>query len=181
MADNYDLSGQKVAIISITSDEKLCKDVCEKLHEWNADLTAISPSGQLPSGWNEGKTERLELADNATFDSLMILVDSEGVEELKNSVHAERFTRGFFERKRPVSAYGAGVAVLGRYDLLNGREISIDNEFQSEAASFGSSLKQQSMTTHEGLTTANSSAAHDEFIQKVGEEISEGRHQGQHA
>lgn len=170
------IKGKKLAIISITQDHKLCKDICDSLHLMGASLIAVTPDGQFPDGWDAGKAMRFELADSDGFDGLVIITDKLGSEKVMESVNADHFISSFLEKGLPVAAIAFGTSLLGQLGLLENREVSADDDFAHRLTSQGAELQSSPMTTDKGLTTAVSSMPPKEFVLKVAEEVKEGHH-----
>jgi|GEM_PF-6024142 len=175
------LDGKKLAVITITKDHDLCKEICDDLHLMGASLIAVSKTGQFPSGWEAGKAMRFDLADHGKFDGLVILTDKAGAEEVMESENADHFITSFFENGKPVGAIAYGPSLLGQLGLLENRSVSADADFGNRLRSQGANVQNTPMTTDQGLTTAVSSMPPKEFVLKVAEEVKEGQHKGQTA
>ncbi|MFM9873892.1 MAG: DJ-1/PfpI family protein [Fimbriimonadaceae bacterium] len=181
MSANYDLTDKKIAVLVATKNTALLKEICDFLHTTKASLTAVTPQGQEDMGWDAGKAIRIDLADSGHFDAVLIITDREGNEKVMDCINADHFLSQFVEERKPISAVAGGPTLLGQLGLLTDREVSCDQIDRVRMENFGAILSPHSMTTQNGLTTADSSMSADEFARKVAEEVKEGRQLGQRA
>jgi len=180
MSVHTPLNGQKIAVILASHDHAKNHEICNKLREFGADLTAVSVGTDgMPEGLEVGKSMNVQLADPTGFESLLIIADEREVASIIDKPEMGAFALSFFLKQKPVAAYAAGVNFLADLGVLEGRNVSSESTLEAHPNN-GAIVGSAPMTTDNGLTTAVSSVSAEEFALKVAEEVKEGRHQGQH-
>lgn len=157
------LFGHRIAIISLDSTLDELKHITHCLHECEAHLTAVSPSGQLDSGWMAGEGLRFSVADAEGFDSLLITISSTGVDKLKESEDARKFITNFFRFNKPVAVLGEALELLAHYNLIEGYEVSCVGHLLPIIKSAGATLNPKPATVFKNLFTFEPGLNIDDF------------------
>lgn len=177
----HDLSGMNVAVLSHTEKHELCAQVCDGLKKQGAAVHVITEDGAMPHECEADEATKVEFVDSRVYRSLVVLADEQGGHALMQTAHADQFARSFFEAKKPVASNCWGTLFLGEAGLIEGRKVSISESLEEKAERYGARISREGMTVDNGFTTVSPRADLDDFIDKVVEEIDEGKHAGQRA
>lgn len=162
------LIGHRIAIVSLDSSLDELKHITHCLHQCEAHLTAVSPAGQLDSGWMAGESLRFKVADAEEFDSLLITISSEGVAVLKDNQDAKKFITDFFATNKPVAVLGEAIALLAEYDLIKGYSVSTVGHLLPKINTAGATLNPEPMTVHKNLFSFEPGLNIDDFAYTFG-------------
>jgi protease I len=183
----YDLKDRKVAILATHGFEEveLTKPV-EALKKAGAEVHIIAPERGHLKAWNKdnwGKTvdvdRSLEEAKPEDYHSLMLPGGVMNPDQLRMNEKAIEFTRHFFIKGKPVSAICHAPQLLIETDALNGRVLTSYPSLKTDLTNAGARWENREVITDQGLTTSRNPDDLDAFIDKMLEEISEGKHERQ--
>ncbi len=124
------------------------------------------------------------IVDEANASDYNALVIPGGVinpDKLRNNAGALRFTKDFFEQKKPVASICHGPQVLISAEVVEGRKMTSFPSIRIDLENAGAIFKDQEVVVDEGLVTSRSPEDLPAFIDKLIEEVAEGKHQEQHA
>ena len=188
---NYDIKNRKVAILATHGYETSELDAPMKaLRDAGADVTVVS----LPE--SDGKIRGLsngnwngEVSVDATlpsskaseFHALVLPGGLMNPDRLRSFPDAVSFVRDFFEQGKPVAAICHAPWLLAEADVLKGRTITSYPSIRTDLENAGATWKDQEVVTDQGLVTSRSPEDLSSFVNKMLEEIAEGRHAGQTA
>jgi protease I len=92
-----------------------------------------------------------------------------------------QFVRAFFESQKPVAAICHAAWMLVEADVVRGRKLTSWPSLKTDIRNAGGNWVDQEVVTDQGLVTSRKPDDIPAFNRKVIEEISEGKHKGQHA
>lgn len=187
----YDVKNKSVAILATHGyqTEELMKPK-QALEDAGASVTVVSlPEsdreirGFASGDWSGSVTvdATLDKVSAGTFDALLIPGGLMNPDRLRAFDEAVSFVKGFFEQKKPVSAICHGPWLLAEADVLEGRTLTSAPSIQTDMTNAGATWKNAEVVVDQGLVTSRGPSDLPAFIDKVMEELAEGRHAGQHA
>lgn len=188
---NYDIKNRKVAILATHGYETSELDTPMKtLREAGADVTVVSlpeSDGKIRGfsngNWN-GEVSvdaTLPSASASDYDALVLPGGLMNPDRLRSFPDAVTFVRDFFEQGKPVAAICHAPWLLAEADVLKGRTITSYPSIRTDLENAGATWKDQEVVTDQGLVTSRSPEDLPSFVNKMLEEIAEGRHADQTA
>ncbi|HSG48649.1 MAG TPA: DJ-1/PfpI family protein, partial [Longimicrobiales bacterium] len=94
---------------------------------------------------------------------------------------AVKFVKDFFEAGKPVAAICHAPWLLAEADVLKGRTVTSYPSIRTDLENAGAHWVDQEVVVDQGLVTSRSPDDLPAFLDKMLEEIAEGRHAGQTA
>ena len=187
----YDVKGRKVAILATHGFET---------SELMEPMAALKSAGAVPTvvslpesddkirgfsngGWN-GEVEVDATLPNVSVDDFHALLIPGGLmnpDRLRSFDSAVRFVRDFFDAGKPVSAICHGPWLLAEADVLDGRSVTSYPSIRTDLENAGATWTNAECVVDQGLVTSRSPEDLPAFIDKMLEELAEGRHAGQTA
>jgi len=183
------LNGRKIAILAMDGFEQ--SELFEPLEAMKAQ-GAICHIISLKSGeikaWHEGNWGKtisvdrtLDEADANDYNALFIPGGVINPDKLRNEESALRFTKAFFGQKKPVASICHGPQVLISAKVVEGRKMTSYPSIRIDLENAGANFKDQEVVVDDGLVTSRSPEDLPAFIDKLIEEVAEGKHEEQHA
>ena len=184
---NYDLNNKKVAILMTNGFEEVeFTKPYEALKEAGATVHVISPESGKVRAWNSDDwgdsynvDKTLDEANASDYNALMLPGGVMNPDQLRTNKKAVEFTKSFFEAGKPVAAICHAPQLLIETGALNGRTLTSYPSLQTDLENAGATWKDQEVVVDKGMTTSRKPDDIPAFIDKMLEEISEGKHAGQ--
>jgi len=184
---NYDLNGKTIAILSTHGFEQseLMKPL-ETLKARGAAVRVISPESGSIKGWSGGDwgdsvsvDESVASADASAFEALVIPGGVMNPDKLRMDKDSIEFARAFFKAGKPVAAICHGPQVLIECDVLQGREVTSYPSLKTDLKNAGARWSDQEVVCDQALITSRTPDDLPAFIDKICEEVLEGKHAAQ--
>ncbi|MFB9949473.1 DJ-1/PfpI/YhbO family deglycase/protease [Rhizobium puerariae] len=155
----------------------------DELRKRGADVKIASiKTGEIKS-WDRtdwGDTVPVDLeARNVRpeeFDALVLPGGRINPDLLRASEDAVRVVRDFVKSGKPVAAICHGPWLLVEADALRGRKATSYPSIRTDIRNAGASWKDEAVVVDEGIITSRSPADLPQFVDKIVEEVREGRH-----
>jgi protease I len=183
------LGGKRVAILVEDGFEQVeLTSPKEALEKAGAHTDIVSPKKDKVKGWdhtswgNEYAVDvPLEQADPNQYDALLLPGGVMNPDKLRTNQQAVRFVRSFFEAQKPVAAICHGPWILIEAGVVQGRELTSYPSIKTDLRNAGAHWVDREVVVDQGLVTSRNPDDLPAFNRKLVEEVSEGRHEGQHA
>ncbi len=183
------LSNKRVAILATDGVEQVeLLEPKKALEAEGAKTDVISPKEGKIKGWNhtDWGTEipvdvPLKSADPNNYDALVLPGGAMNPDHLRLDPAAVKFVKSFFESKKPVAAICHALWMLVEADVVRGRTLTSWPSLQTDIRNAGGIWVDQEVVTDQGLVTSRKPDDIPAFNKKMIEQITEGKHKGQHA
>ena len=185
MAD--ELQGKKIAFLATDGVEQIeLTGPWETLEGAGAEVELISLlSGEI-QGVNHGEKGETFPVDRtidgvsaAEYDGLVLPGGVANPDKLRMNEDAVRFVRDFSEAGKPVEAICHGPWLLVEADVVGGRTLTSYPSLRTDIRNAGGGWVDEEVSTDQGLVTSRNPGDVPAFGEKLIEEFSEGRHEGQ--
>ena len=181
------LQNKKIAILATDGFEK--SELFEPFNavkEQGAEVDIVSiKEGEIKS-WDDknwGKTIKVdklvENADASNYDALILPGGVINPDTLRVNEDALNFIRDFFSQGKPVAAICHAPWLLISADVIEGREVTSYHSIKTDVINAGAHWKDQEVVVDAGLVTSRNPKDLPAFIDKIIEEVLEGKHQEQ--
>jgi protease I len=155
----------------------------EELRKRGAEVKIASiKTGEIKS-WDEkdwGDTVPVDLeAKNVKaedFDALVLPGGQINPDLLRVDDEAVRVVRDFVKSGKPVAAICHGPWLLVEADALRGRNATSYHSIRTDLRNAGASWKDEAVVVDNGIITSRSPKDLPQFVDKIVEEVQEGRH-----
>ena len=156
------LSNRKIAILVANGfNESHITEMQRALTRIKAPYKIIAPEQGLVNGWQDNAWGHYFTVDapigtalGSDYDALVLVGGERGVAKLKTNLHARRIINHFLEAQKPVSAIGAGVALLALSPKSAGREVAALPELQTDLKAANIEATAESQTIDGNLLTS---------------------------
>jgi protease I len=183
------LSNKRVAILATDGVEQVeLLEPRKALEAEGAKTEVISPKDGNIKGWNHTEWGReipvdlnLQSADPNNYVALLLPGGAMNPDHLRQNPAAVRFVRAFFESHKPVAAICHAGWMLVEADVVRGRKLTSWPSLKTDIRNAGGNWVDQEVVTDQGLVSSRKPDDIPAFNRKMIEEISEGKHQAQHA
>lgn len=187
----YDVKGKRVAILATHGFEtsELMQPL-EAIRESGATPVVVSlpESDERIRGFADGEwkgdvevDETLPNVSSSDFHALMLPGGLMNPDRLRGFSSVTDFVRDFFEAGKPVSAICHAPWLLAEAGVLDGRRVTSYPTIRTDLENAGATWVDAECVTDQGLVTSRSPDDLPAFIDKMLEELAEGRHAGQSA
>src|SRR5919199_1048189 len=187
MAD--ELKGKKIAFLAADAyEESELKKPWEALRNAGAEVELVSleegeitalDEKNLKPGATHPVDKTVEEADASEYDALVLPGGVGNPDKLRMDENAVHFVRSFFEAGKPVGAICHGPWTLVEAGVLRGRTLTSYPSIQTDIRNAGGNWVDAEVHVDAGLVTSRKPDDLPAFIDKLIEEIGEGRHEGQ--
>jgi protease I len=181
-----ELQGKKVAFLAADAyEESELKKPWQALEEAGAELTLVSLEEGEITALNEqelkpGATHPVdEIVGQARAEDYDALVLPGGVgnpDKLRADSDAVEFVRAFFEAGKPVGAICHGPWTIVEADVVRGRTLTSYPSIKTDIRNAGATWVDEEVHVDQGLVTSRKPDDIPSFVEKLIEEIAEGRH-----
>ncbi|MDX6508578.1 MAG: protease [Gaiellaceae bacterium] len=181
-----ELQGKKVAFLAADAyEESELKKPWQALGEAGAELTLVSLEEGEITALNEqelkpGATHPVdEIVGQARAEDYDALVLPGGVgnpDKLRADPDAVEFVRAFFEAGKPVGAICHGPWTIVEADVVRGRTLTSYPSIKTDIRNAGATWVDEEVHVDQGLVTSRKPDDIPAFVEKLIEEIAEGRH-----
>jgi protease I len=113
------------------------------------------------------------------FDALVLPGGVMNPDKLRMDGDAVEFTRAFFKAGKPVAAICHGPQLLIECDVLQGREMTSYPSVKTDLKNAGARWSDQEVVCDQALVTSRTPDDLPAFIDKICEEVLEGKHEAQ--
>lgn len=153
-----------------------------------AKTEVISPKDGKIKGWNHtdwGDSVKVDVnlksakADN--YDALVLPGGVMNPDHLRQDPDAVKFVRSFVDAHKPVAAICHGSWMLVEAGVVKGRKLTSWPSLKTDIKNAGGEWVDQEVVTDHGLVTSRKPDDLPAFNKKIIEEITEHKHQVQHA
>ncbi len=156
----------------------------EELRKRGAEVKIASiKSGEIKS-WDEkdwGDTVPVDLDVKSVkaedFDALVLPGGQINPDVLRNNEDAVQVVRQFVGSGKPVAAICHGPWLLVEADALRGRQATSFHSIRADLRNAGANWKDEAVVVDNGIITSRSPEDLKQFVDKIVEEVEEGRHQ----
>lgn len=113
------------------------------------------------------------------FDALVIPGGTVGADKLRADEATVAFVRAFFAQAKPVAAICHGPWVLAEADVLTDRRVTSFESIRTDLVNAGADWVDEEVVVDQGLVTSRTPDDLPAFIDKLVEEVAEGKHAAQ--
>ncbi len=179
-----DISSATILILATDGYERSELRVpLEELRKRGAQVKIASiKTGEIKS-WDEtdwGDTVSVDLeAKNVKadeFDALVLPGGQINPDSLRVNEDAVRVVRDFVKSGKPVAAICHGPWLLVEADALRGRKATSFKSIRTDIRNAGASWQDEAVVVDNGIITSRSPKDLPQFVDKIVEEVKEGRH-----
>lgn len=178
------LAGKKVATLVASGFEQVeFTKPRDALVEAGVEVTVVSLKPGKIQGMNHDKPADqfpvdlvVSDAKSADYDALFVPGGVMNPDALRGDEEAVAFVREFFDASKPVFAICHGPQVLITADVVNGRDMTSYKTVRVDLENAGANWMDESVVVDQGLVTSRNPDDIPDFIDKMLEELGEGRH-----
>ena len=180
-----DLTGKRIAFLATDGfEDSELTSPWAALTDAGATAVMIAPEAGSIKGKN-GHTQNVDeisaSADPSTFDALVLPGGVVNADHLRMDAASVAFAKAFFEASKPVGAICHAAWLLIEADVVDGRTITSYPSLATDLKNAGADWVDEEVVVDQGFVSSRTPDDLPAFNAKVIEEISEGRHEGQHA
>jgi protease I len=178
------LEGRRVAFVATDGFEQveLTKPL-EALRKLGAECDVIAPKPGKIRGWKHthwgdeiGVDLTIEDADAARYDALVLPGGVMNPDKLRVMPQVLAFVRAFFDAGKPVGAICHGPWTLIDAGVVDGRTMTSWPTLRTDLVNAGADWVDEEVVVDDGLVTSRKPDDIPAFVDKLVEEIREGRH-----
>lgn len=181
------LKNKKIAILATDGfEESELFEPLNALKEEQAEVHIISQSEGEIKGWKDGNWSKSiqvdKTLDKATEEDYHALVLPGGVinpDKLRIDDKAIEFVRAFFKSGKPVAAICHAPWILISAKVIENREVTSYKSIKDDMINAGAQWRDEAVVVDSGLVTSRNPNDLPQFINKIIEEVREGKHEDQ--
>lgn len=180
------VTGKHVAILATNGfEESELISPKNALKDAGVEVDIVSLEEGTIRGWsgpdkNWGDSQAVDkIVENAKAEDYDMLVIPGGLynpDTLRANEDALRFTREFFDQRKPVGAICHGPWVLISAGVIDGRNVTSYASIKDDLCNAGAKWHDKEVVVDQGLVTSRSPKDLDAFNKKLLEELAEGKH-----
>jgi protease I len=179
------ITDARIAILATDGYERSeLREPLDKLRERGAHVEVLSiRPGEIRS-WDEkdwgdsvpvdGVVDEAEVED---FDALVLPGGQINPDVLRSDPHAVRFVRAFAASGKPLAAICHAPWMLVEADAVRGRNVTSYGSIRTDVINAGGKWQDREVVVDEGIVTSRNPGDLPAFIDKIVEEVEEGRHE----
>ncbi len=183
------LENKKIAILATDGFEKSeLFQPYEKLKSEGAEVHIISDKEGEIKSWDKtdwGKTVKVDIsiskANEQDYHALVLPGGVMNPDNLRINEDALKFIKAFFENKKPVAAICHAPWLLINAGVVKGRNLTSYKTIKEDLINAGANWEDKEVVVDNGLVTSRNPDDLPAFINKIIEEVREGKHEKQHA
>lgn len=179
-----EIQNRRVAILATHGfEESELISPREALKKAGAEVEVVSPENHSIKAWKDkdwGRTvevdRNLSKASVDEYDALVLPGGLINPDSLRMNGEAVAFVRDFMKSGKPVAAICHGPWMLVEADAVKGRKVTSYPSLKTDLINAGAEWVDQEVVDDQGLVTSRNPKDLPAFIEKLIEEIKEGRH-----
>jgi protease I len=183
------LKNKRIAILATEGFEYVeLTEPKKALEAAGAKTEVISPKDGKIKGWNHtdwGDSVKVDVslksANPDNYDALVLPGGVMNPDHLRQDQTAVQFVKSFFDAHKPVAAICHGPWMLVEAGVVEGRRLTSWPSLKTDIENAGGEWVDEEVVTDQGLVTSRKPDDIPAFNKKLMEEITEGKHQAQHA
>ncbi|SMF78594.1 protease I [Tistlia consotensis] len=155
----------------------------DKLRKFGAEVTVASPESGRIRGWDHtdwGKDAEVELTLDQVkvedYDAIVLPGGQINPDLLRVNDKALDILRGFLKARKVVAAICHAPWLLVEVDAVRGREVTSYKSIKTDVMNAGGRWVDRSVVADQGIVTSRNPGDLRAFVEKIVEEIEEGRH-----
>jgi protease I len=182
------LSGHRIAVLAATGvDQEQLSTILKALRAAGGEVAIIADRRGTLMAWDDAgwgslfKVARTVMnAGQEDFEALCIPGGVLSSDALRANKHAAAFVHAFFAARKPVAAIGHGPQLFVDAGVVRGRRLTSVPTIRQDLINAGAAWEDAAVVVDDGLVTSRGTDDLPAFINKLIEEVWEGRHEGQH-
>ena len=175
----------KIAILATDGFEQVeLTEPLDKLRAAGATVHVISPDGGEITGWDQDHWDKkipvdkkLSEVRTTDYDGLVLPGGQINPDKLRADPKVVSFVREFFNSKKPLAAICHAPWLLIEADVVRGRDVTSYKSIKTDLVNAGGNWRDEAVVCSEALITSRNPGDLPAFIDKIIEEIEEGRHE----
>ncbi|MBW3098946.1 type 1 glutamine amidotransferase domain-containing protein [Pseudohoeflea coraliihabitans] len=183
------LDGKRIAILSTHGFEQSELEVpLSKLRDAGATVEVISPEEGEINGWdkkdwgNSVKVDKALIAASVDdYDALVLPGGQINPDLLRTDENAVKFVRDFFNTKKPLAAICHAPWLLIEAGVAEGRDMTSYHSIATDVKNAGANWQDKAVVVDDALITSRNPDDLDAFVDKIIEEVLEGKHEDRSA
>lgn len=155
----------------------------EKLRKAGAEVSVASPESGKIRGWDHTDWGRevevdltLDRVEVEDYDAIVLPGGQINPDLLRVNERALEILRGFLKAKKVVAAVCHAPWLLIEVDAVRGREVTSYKSIRTDVMNAGGKWVDREVATDQGIVTSRNPDDLDAFVEKIVEEVEEGRH-----
>ncbi|SFH92976.1 type 1 glutamine amidotransferase domain-containing protein [Albimonas pacifica] len=179
-----DLTGKRIAILATHGFEQSELLVPrDRLREMGAEVHVVSPDAGPIRGWKGADwgesaevDRRLEDVNHDAFHALVLPGGQINPDLLRANRGAVDFVKAFHDAKKPIAAICHGPWLLIEAGIVRGRRATSFGSIRTDMINAGARWEDEAVICDEGIVTSRKPEDLDAFVNKIAEEVLEGKH-----
>ena len=155
----------------------------EKLRKAGAAVTVAAPESGKIRGWDKSDWGQevevdttLDRVDVGDYDAIVLPGGQINPDLLRVNDRALEILRGFLKAKKVVAAICHAPWLLIEVDAVRGRQVTSYKSIKTDMMNAGGKWSDREVIADQGIVTSRNPGDLDAFVDKIVEEIEEGRH-----
>src|SRR5919201_2305296 len=173
------LATDGVEQVELTEPRKAAKEAGAESHLISIKPGQIQVFNHLDKGDTFPVDKTASEVSASDYDGLVLPGGVANPDQLRMNKDAVRFVREFFEQGKPVAAICHGAWTLVEADVVRGRTLTSWPSLQTDIRNAGGTWVDEEVVVDRGLVTSRKPDDLPAFVEKMAEEICEGRHEQQ--
>lgn len=160
----------------------------DRLREHGATVAVAAPESGRIRGWDKsdwGKDAEVDLTLDQVrvedYDALVLPGGQINPDLLRVNDQALEILRGFLQAKEVVAAICHAPWLLIEVDAVRGREVTSYHSIRTDVMNAGGKWVDRAVVADQGIVTSRNPGDLEPFVEKIVEEVEEGRHRDRSA
>lgn len=160
----------------------------DRLRELGAEVAVAAPESGSIRGWDKsdwGKEAEVDLTLDQVrvedYDALVLPGGQINPDLLRVNDTALGILRGFLQAKKVVAAICHAPWLLVEVDAVRGREVTSYHSIKTDVMNAGGKWVDRAVVVDQGIVTSRNPGDLEPFVDKIVEEVEEGRHRDRSA
>lgn len=180
-----ELKGKRILILSTHGFEQSELEVPrDKLKAAGAEVDIVAPETGDITGWDKKDWGRAVKVDKAldearadAYDAIVLPGGQINPDLLRVNDKALALIKDFYTSGKPVAAICHAPWLLVEAGIAKGRKMTSYKSIKTDVMNAGAKWEDSTVVTDEGIITSRNPGDLDAFVEKIIEEVREGRHQ----